>query len=282
MSQFGSVGQLGVDIFARLGKLDKGLKEAESKTLRAGKNIEDKLEKQGIGGVAKTALKAFAAFSLIEAGIKSATAITAVFKGEWESAAASIKSLPLGIGALATGLDGLLREVTGFNQELKEQEELQKRANRQLELAAKLSKQRLDSQRALNDVLRQGQTIGLTGFRKEFEALAFGAADRERQLRDQLRTTQDPEGRRNLESAIAAVGVNFERGAQALLNNINARLEESAGLGRFGEQINTRFQVPGGVGLPVKSPEVSVLEEMRDLISTAIVGGGLKPVTELN
>ncbi len=64
--------------------------------------------------------KALALMGSIEAAAKSATAVSAAFRGEWEEAASAVKSLPLGIGGAATALEGLLGQITGANREIRE------------------------------------------------------------------------------------------------------------------------------------------------------------------
>lgn len=112
------VGTLTVYLSAVTGKFDAGLKNAETRI----KGFKGK-----ITGLGSTFTELQSKLSLVAAAAEivfgGAAAVIDVFKGDWESAAEKVKSLPI-LGGVATQMEKFVLSATGVGDALKKQEEL--------------------------------------------------------------------------------------------------------------------------------------------------------------
>ena len=228
MTQFGSVGQLNVDVVARLDQLEKGFKDAEKRATKTGRNIERNVAGRGAGGqglaaITQTALKAFASFSLIESGIKAATAATAAFRGEWETAAEVIKQLPLGVGPVATAIERLLVEFTPWGQAIRDANKDLERTNQLVDRIEQRQRKQVEAQNLLRRAIRESNLIGAQGFEAEFLTAENLADDKIKELQTRLRRAQSEKERSVLQRAITREEANRTLRRQ----DISRRIEEA-------------------------------------------------------
>lgn len=111
-----------VGIEADTKKLDAGLKKMEARV----KGTVNQTEKMGTGLGKSTdrVIKLVAHAAAVEAGLKAATMVTNIFKGDMEAALESAKQLPLGIGAVVSAAENFMFAITGAKEELEEMERL--------------------------------------------------------------------------------------------------------------------------------------------------------------
>ena len=92
-------------------RANKEFTEIEQRAAKAADKIEGKLRSagdDGFGAMTKAAAKTLAVMGAVELGVKGIDVVLALAQGDVESAAELVKTLPGGIGAVATAMDGLI------------------------------------------------------------------------------------------------------------------------------------------------------------------------------
>lgn len=156
-----NLGELFVDVMARLDKLDRDFDRAEEMAKKRSKDIEKKASinigaDKTVANVAKV-LATMATVELatkgVQAGMEAVAAVSGLLSGNVEQAAQAaaeldrlMSSLPAGIGPAFQGIRGVVGELTGLNDEIRT---LQRETQR-LRRAEAQGKQFLDQQRAVN------------------------------------------------------------------------------------------------------------------------------------
>lgn len=129
--------KLSVEVEARLGKLEKGLKKAEAKAKVSGKKIEKAVNKSGGGldGLTKGAMKGVAAMGILELAAGAVNVGFKLMSGDIEEAVAMLEMLPAGIGPFARQLKGLLGHITGIGDEIERLNQSSKLGERLIDFA---------------------------------------------------------------------------------------------------------------------------------------------------
>jgi hypothetical protein len=267
MSQIaGSLATLGIDIVTRLDRLRSQFAQAEKQAADAGKRIENAVNKGGLTGITQTALKAFASFSLLEGGVKALTVASQAMRGEWEEAGELVKQLPLGIGPLAQGIEGLIlsttswgRSITKAREEIEKTEKAIEQLGRQNEL--RISRQ-IKAQEALTEARREGSRIGRTGFELDILTLEEETGDRLQALQRQLSSAQSVKEKERLQNAIEQETINSARRRAALATSIAKNPVQSVTFGRT----RRPFEAISNVGRPARDKAILLDEERNRLL----------------
>jgi len=185
--------KLSVEVEARLGKLEQGLKKAEAKAKVSGKKIEKAVNKSGAGftGITAGAMKAVSIMGTLELAVGAANVGFDLMKGDVEGAAEAIKLLPAGIGPFAKQLETLLNNITGIADEIEKLKVSLELGQKMVDFSADVLKSRemtVAASQAIVDKI--GDEVELLGKSKKEqqaildirvqEKLAAGFADKEK------------------------------------------------------------------------------------------------------
>jgi len=110
----GVLSVLSIELEAKQGKLDRDLDRAEQKAKGAGEKMEGSLS---LSKVAAGMVGVLAALGTIEAGFKSLTGVTQLFKGDIEGAFEAFEQIPLGIGPAIGAARDFFEVVSGSREE---------------------------------------------------------------------------------------------------------------------------------------------------------------------
>lgn len=236
------LGEIAVDIEARLGKLDSKLKEGLRKSERFAKEAEKK-STFNLGGFEAVA-KGFAGLAAVETTLKGLTALTAAMEGDLNSVDRVVRSLPLGLGpAIGAALD-FKNAMTGAADQ----------AARAAEIAADLKKgrsvqnQRFDNAQAL--IREFGGSLS--------DLRLSDSIDRQDDLAKQMTLLANETNKRmrEIDASVASATANtldrstrqkIQNAAELLKREINRESAEIAG--QIGEQMaKRRAEVIAGRG----------------------------------
>jgi hypothetical protein len=139
-------------------------------------------------GVVKTA-------ALVAAGIEAADVATALFTGDITTAADKIKSMPLGVGHVATALESLLGTWTGIQSEIDANNSSIKYQEAMVASLTRNAKERLQYEREMREIANaaksEASVAGLTGDAKQ-DAQLYSSQDKaEQRVRDRLQARKE-------------------------------------------------------------------------------------------
>jgi hypothetical protein len=104
--------------------------------------------------------KVFAAMGAVEGAARGVSALTAAFRGDFQSAAEEIKRLPFGIGAAASALEGVLDILTRTSEQIEENNALAKKQN-------EIAENRLTVLQRVKAARLEDEAESATGFERE-------------------------------------------------------------------------------------------------------------------
>jgi hypothetical protein len=104
--------------------------------------------------------KVFAAMGAVEGAARGVSAVTAAFRGDFQSAAEEIKRLPFGIGAAASALEGVLDILTRTSEQIEENNALAKKQN-------EIAEKRLTVLQRVKAARLEDEAESATGFERE-------------------------------------------------------------------------------------------------------------------